>query len=121
MKKPLTKTQQIADDKKKARHKKMIQDINKAGKEYFLVRALRDGDLPFTYTGYVNVILYSEGEDYISKNYGSMGNIVLKTNARHATSSHVGFGPLSERTIRRIFDDHETVLTIRGVALHLIP
>src|SRR5665213_3041837 len=119
MKTKLTKTQQLAEDKKKERHKNMKQDIEEVGKKYFLDRALRDGALAYTHTGYSNVILYSEADDYIIKYYGTMGNALLKTEARQATSSHIGFKPLSKRTICRIFDDYETVLKSRGLPLHL--
>ena len=120
MKKKLTKTQQLADDKKKTRQDNMKKDIQKVDIDFFTDGAKQYGDVPFTFTGYVNCHLNSLATDYISMYYGSMGNSLLKINARLETANLEDYERLSERTIGRIFDDYETVLISRGLPLHLI-
>jgi hypothetical protein len=121
MKKKLTKTQQLAEDKKKKRQDNMKKDIQKVGIGFFTDGAKQYGDVPFTFTGYVNCHLNSLADDYICKYYGSMGNPLLKINARLETANIKGYKPLSKRTICRIFDEYQVVLINRGLLLHLIP
>jgi hypothetical protein len=120
MKKPSTKKQRDASDKKKTRQDKMEGDIERVGIGYFVDGVKRHGNASFTHASYVNLHLNLKAGNYIKANYGSMGNGVLKINAQLGTGIFKGFKPLSGRTIGRIFKSHETVLRSMDLPLHLV-